>query len=312
MPRLLFIGCLATGLSLSAYDKVPTASGLVQTTITVEARHDHEKDVPSLQKGDVVAYERHERLQVTDLVRLQGGNAGLELFFLLDDASSMTLGSQLGDVRNFIEARPPQTLVGIAYLRNGTAQILRDLTTNHSDAAKALRLPLSSGGVMASPYLALSDLIQRWPATSNRREVVLVTSGTDPLGGLGPTNPYLDSAIEDAQRHGIVVYAIYMLAAGHFGHSFWSMNWAQSHLAQIAEETGGEAYMLGFGPLVSFAPYLDEIGVRLDHQYRVTLLMTPEHKGGFRNVRFVTEVPNAELVSAHKVYVPARDEKSKR
>lgn len=37
----------------------------------------------------------------------------------------------------------------------------------------------------------------------------MVTSGIDPLGGFGPTNPYLETAIDDAQRHGVIVYTIY-------------------------------------------------------------------------------------------------------
>ena len=121
----------------------------------------------------------------------------------------------------------------------------------------------------------------------------------------GLVDPYLDSAIEDAQRNEVIVYGIYMPAAGHSGHSFFRINWGQSHLAQLAEETGGEAYMLGFEPPISFAPYLDDIAAHLMHQYRVTFLMTPERKGGFRDVRFATEVPNAELVAASKVYVAA-------
>jgi hypothetical protein len=87
---------------------------------------------------------------------------------------------------------------------------------------------------MASPYLSLSDLIKRWPGKSARREVVMVTSGVDPLGGFGPMNPYLDAAIEDAQRNEIVVYAIYMPAAGHAGHSFFRMNWAQNRELETA------------------------------------------------------------------------------
>jgi len=133
----------------------------------------------------------------------------------------------------------------------------------------------------------------------------MVTSGVDALGGTGPVNPFLDAAIDAAQRNGIVVYAIYMPGAGHAGHSPWLMNWAQSHLGQIAEETGGEAYMLGFGPPVSFGPYLDEVSDHLTHQYRVTVLLKAGAKAGFQDLRFTTEVPNAELQSAKKVYVPA-------
>ena len=311
MRKLLFtVSLVIGGMFLLAQNRTQTSPELVpvQMIVTIEARHG--KDIPSLNREDVMAYERQERLQVAGLIPFQGENAGLELFFLLDDASSTSLGSQLGDLRQFIETQPATTAVGIGYMQHGTVDIVQNFTTDHSHAAQTLRLPLWSAG--ASPYLSLSDLVKRWPGNSTRREVVLVTSGVDVLGGVGPSNPYLDSAIEDAQRNGVVVYAIYMPSAGHAGHSFWRMNWAQSHLGQIAEETGGEAYMLGFGAPISFAPYLENIAERLGHQYRVTVLFKPETRAGFRDVRFVTEVPNAELVAASKAYVPAGREKPRR
>ncbi len=275
----------------------------VQAIITVEARHTHGYEVPALQPGDVMAYEHRDRLPVTELVALQGENAGIQLFVLIDDSSDWTLGPQLADLHRFIEAQPAATAIGVGYMRNGTVEMSQDFTTDHSRAAGALRVPFSSAE--ASPYLSLSDLVKRWPPTTSRRAVVMVTSGIDSLGGLGLTGPYLDTAIEDAQRHKIIVYAIYMPATGHSSHSTFRMNWGQSHLAQLGEETGGEAYMLGFGTPVAFAPYLDDIAAHLTHQYRVTFLIAPGNKSGFREVRFTTEAPNAELVAASKVYVPA-------
>jgi len=274
----------------------------VQVIVTVEAHHD--KEAPVLNKEDVMVFQRKDRLRVTNLVPRPGEQAGLELFILIDDGSAISLGSQLGDLRQFIETQPAATSIGIGYMRNGTVQVAQDLTTDHPKAVKSLRLPLNSAGVVASPFLALSDLIKRWPASAARHEVILVSSGVDPLGG-ALLDPYLDTAIEHAQRAGIVVYAIYTPGAGHSGHSYWRMNWGQNHLAQIAEETGGESYMLGFGAPVTFAPYLTEIGEHLAHQYVVTFLITPGKKAGFQPVRLTTEVPNAELVSAGKVYVPA-------
>ena len=63
--------------------------------------------------------------------------------------------------------------------------------------------------------------------------------------------------------------------------------------------------MLGFGPPVSFAPYLAELSEHLAHQYVVTFLVKPGNKAGFQSVRLTTEVPNAEIVGTAKVYVPA-------
>lgn len=294
----LALNCM---LPVLAQEKVPAPTVPVQMTITVEARHD-KKAVPVLNRDDVIVFQRNERLRVTNLVPCGGENAALELFVLIDDASGWTLASQLNDLRQFIETQPATTSVGIGYMRNGTVDVLEDLTTDHPKAAGALRLPLSSPGVMPSPFLSLTDLIKRWPASVARHEVVLVTSGVDPLGG-EVSNPYLDASIEEAQRAGIIVYAIYTPNAGHFGHSFWRMNWGQNHLAQIAEETGGEAYMLGFGPAISFAPYLAEVADHLAHQYAVTFRAKPGDKAGLRAVRLTTEVPNGEIVGAGKVYV---------
>jgi hypothetical protein len=298
-----FTAAFAMSLLALAQEKVPAPAVPVQMTVTVEARHG--KEVPALNREDFMVFEKKERLQVTDVVACQGEHAALELFILIDDGSGMSLGSQLDDLRQFIGAQPATTSIGIGYMRNATVDVTQDLTSDHAKTAKALRLPFGSPGITASPFLSLSDLIKRWPASAARHEVLLVTSGSDPLGG-AQINPYLDAAIEHAQRAGIVVYAIYTPSAGHFGHSFWRMNWGQNHLAQIAEETGGESYMLGFGPPVSFTPYLTELAEHLAHQYIVTFRIKALDKPGFQSVRFTTEVPNAELVAATKIYVPSR------
>jgi hypothetical protein len=44
---------------------------------------------------------------------------------------------------------------------------------------------------------------------------------------------------------------------------------------------------------------------RLDRQYLLTFLAKPEKKSGLQPVRLRTEVRNAELVSADRVWVPA-------
>jgi hypothetical protein len=103
----------------------------------------------------------------------------------------------------------------------------------------------------------------------------------------------------------VIIFAIYATGVGHWGHSFWRINWGQNYLAQIADETGGEAYFLGTGTPVSFSPYLDDLSHRLNHQYLLTFLAKPEKKAGLQAVRLRTEVPNAELVSADRVWVPA-------
>jgi hypothetical protein len=297
MIKRSFIVVMAmTGMLGMAQDKVP-----VSMTVSVEATHGN--DVPELKSDDVMVFQGKQRLEVTDWMALKGSQAGLELFILIDDASAMSLGSQLADLREFITDQPASTLIAVGFMHNGIADIKQDLTSDHVKAAHALRLPLGRIAAGTSPYLALSDLIKKWPSCCVRRELLFISSGDDPLGGMGPMNPYLDTAIDHAQRAGVIVYTIYTPGAGHSGHSFWRENWGQNHLAQLAEETGGEFYMLGFGTPVSFAPYLRDVAERFTHQYSVSFLVTPPAKPGLISVRFATEVPNAEIVAAPKVYV---------
>jgi hypothetical protein len=119
-------------------------------------------------------------------------------------------------------------------------------------------------------------------------------------------DPYLDAAIDDALRAGIVVYDIYTPGAGHFGHSYWPSYWGQIYLSKVAEETGGESYYIGFtGAPVSFDPYLEDMVRHLNHQYLLTFNAKPQKKSGWQKIKVTTEVPNAELVSAQRVYVTA-------
>lgn len=299
---ILVLGTTLSSPRLPAREAASSAGVPVNVVVTVEARHG--KEIPAVNREDVIVHQGHDRAQVTGWLPLQGSHAGLELFLLLDDASDTSLGSQLEDLRRFINAQPATTAISVGYMRNGTVDIVQNLTTDHASAAKALRLPLGSVGAYASPYLSVVDLIKRWPESPVRREILMISNGIDPLGG-GPSNPYLDSAIEQAQRAGIIVYTIYATGVGHYGHSFWRFNWGQNNLSRLADETGGEAYFQGFGTPIAFAPYLEDLTNKLDHQYLLTFLAKAGKKAGFQRVKLQTEVPNAELVIPDRVYVPA-------
>jgi hypothetical protein len=296
-------GLICGGGSLLA-QQAPAASGVpAHMVVTVEPHHGSE--VPTVNREDVMVYEGKDRDTVTEWIPAQGEHAGLELFVLLDDGSDSNLGSQLEDIRKFITGQPSSTKIGIAYMQNGMARVEQNLTSDHAQAAKALRLPMGIRGANGSPYFSLTDLIKRWPESTDRREVIMASDGIDRYYGSGDmVDPYLDEAIEGAQRAGILVSAIYTPGVGHFGHSYWQTYWGQLYLAQVADKTGGESYYIGFnGPPVSFAPYLDDLTRRLGHQYLLTFLAKPPKKAGLQQVKLRTEVSNVDLVSADEVYV---------
>jgi hypothetical protein len=135
---------------LWAQQAPPSGSGVpTHMIVTVEAKHG--KEVPEVQREDVMVYEGKDRDAVTAWTPAQGEQAGLELFVLLDDGSRSTLGPQLKDIRQFISNQPASTKVGVAYMQNGAAKIEQNLTEDHAQAANALRLPLSVPGISASP-----------------------------------------------------------------------------------------------------------------------------------------------------------------
>lgn len=309
MNKYGFVASAVLGLavcmcgSLSA-QQAPADDGIpVHMVVTAEPRHG--SDLPEVKREDVMVFEGKTRDKVTEWTPALGDRAGLELFILLDDASSSSLGTQLDDIRKFIAAQPASTKIGVAYMQDGVGKIVQNPTSDHDQAAKTLRLPIGMAGINGSPYFSVSDLIKRWPASTDRREILMVSDGTDPYyGGHDPSDPYLEAAIDDAQRAGIVVSAIYTPGAGHFGHSYWQTYWGQLYLAQLTDSTAGEAYDIGFaGPPVSFSPYLEDLGRRLTHQYFLTFLAKPPKKAGWQKIKVRTELSGVDLVSADKVWV---------
>lgn len=295
----------AMGSPAAFAQETPNENGTpVRMIVTVEPRKGSE--APTVNREDVMVFEGKERDQVTEWVPAQGNHAGLDFFVMIDDGASFALNTQLEDIKNFISTLPPNAKVGVAYMQNGTARVEQEPTTDHALAAKAVRLPLGYFAAGSSPYFSLSDLVKRWQANGDRREVLMVTSGVDPYYGSGDTqDPYLEAAIEDSQRAGIVVSAIYAPGGGHFGHSYWLNYWGQIYLAKLTEETGGEGYYIGFaGPAPNFSPYLKDAAERLNHQYWLTFVAKPRKKAGMQSVKVTTELHNVDLVAAREVYVP--------
>jgi hypothetical protein len=306
MKTILWLSVWASLIGGLAAQQAPTTQGTtVQMLVTVEALHG--SDQPVINREDVMVHERHDRDKVIDWIPAQGDHAELELVVLLDDSSSTSFGLQLEDFRKFISAQPASTKIGVAYMQNRRAMMEQSPTSDHASAAKALRLPRGVPGVNGSPYFSLSDLVKHWPESAARREVLMVSDGIDrDYDENDLEDPYLASAIGDAQRAGIVVFAMYTPGVGHSGHSFYRTYWGQIYLSEVTDKTGGESYAMAFnGSPVSFVPYLDDLTHRLTRQYLLTFTAKPQNKSGMQRVKITTEVPNAELVSAGSVYVPA-------
>lgn len=294
-----------------AQEKALAATTPVQMTVTLNVLGDN-KRTPDVNREDVIVTRGKDRLQVTGWTPLREHSAGLDLFILIDDASHPVLASQFDDLRSFINAQPANTSVGIGYMRNGTVQIAQDLTTDHAQAAKALRLPLASSGAYGNPYVSVIDLMKRWPNDSKQREVVMISDGIDRFRtspryrGLRFMSPDVDSASRVAQRTGTTINTIFARGVGRMGNNFWEITNGQNSMAKLSEETGGQSFYLGTQNAVSFKPYLDDLQKGLDHKYVLEFRAVPGQKPGLQYVKLSTEIAGVELDSADSVWVNAR------
>lgn len=294
----------------AAAQQAGTESGIpVQMVVGVEVKHGSE--TPMIIQHDFVVREGGKIRPVTGWVPATGDHGGLALAILIDDSSGVNVDTQLNDIRTFIQQQAPTTSVGVGYMQNGTVFMKQNFTQDHMAAAKSVRLVEGYYGAEASPYVSLSDFVKRWqsdPAIP-RREVLMITSGIDTLyTGFAP-DPYVDAAVQDAQRAGVVVYSIYTPSVGHFGHSYWRTYWGQNFLSQLSEETGGESYYL-MGPEapVAFAPYLDKLNHQLSNQFLLTFLAEPQKKAGRVPVKIISEIHSVDFLHADMVCVPASPE----
>lgn len=311
MTRIpLFLFFALSLLPLQAQETNSTTTP-VQMAVTVRVLG-KDKRMPEVNREDVIVRQGKERLKVTGWTPVGKHQSPLDLFILIDDAARPSVASQFDDLRTFINSMPANTSVGVGYMRNGTVQIAQNFTTEHVQAANALRIPFGSTGIYGSPYLSLIDLMKRWPESSNRREVLMITDGIDRLHGwpnrhgLSPISPDVSSASVVAQRTGTIVHSIYTRGVGARGSNFWEVANGQNAMAKLADETGGETFFLGIQQPVSFQPYLDRLQNNLGNRYLLEFNAVVGNKPGLQNVKLATEVAGIELDSADSVWVAAR------
>ena len=173
--------------------------------ITDEAIRDN-TEIPILHPENVQVKQGKNVLKVSQVIPARGDNAALQLFILIDDTCDTGIGNSLNDLRDFVNAQPATTVVGVAYMSNATIQIVQNFTADHGAAAKAIRLPRGNLSSMDSPYLSLISLIKGWPVQKVRREVLMVSDGIDRLRGeraseLRTMSPFCEPLVSHSAHH---------------------------------------------------------------------------------------------------------------
>jgi hypothetical protein len=292
------LGLLALLLAFLAPSVVAAEPGSVTMTVTALGKKDAEP--PTINREDVQFYVNKERTQIANWQR----GEKLYLAVLIDDSLDSDVASQFNDLKAFLSAQPSTTYISVFYARNGTAIVAQDFTNDHELAAKALRIPIGPGA-FSSPYLTLLDLLKRLPSgPTERRSILLISSGIDYFHGNFPESPDVQSVYERAQKENINIWSIYYPDVGHLGRRWFRAFRGQTDLSRTAEESGAESYYLSTTEPVTFKPYLDELAMHLRNQYLLTFKGDGGPKGRFQNVKVATELPNVQFLQAPQAFLP--------
>jgi hypothetical protein len=227
-----------------------------------------------------------------------------EIAILIDDGLRGSFGLQIKDLQNFIDQLPAGTPVFVGYMQNGSVRAAQPFTTDHMAAIHAVRVPMSSPGMSASPYFCLSDFVKQWPSNHRApRFVLMLTNGVDPYNGstsiMNQDSPYVQAAQEDAQRAGVAVYSIFYNDAGMRGGRFSG----QGYLQQVASATGGQLLSGGITP-VDFAPFLRDFSKYIRESYAVNFLAsTTREKGNtLVPIKVKTSQPGVKIYAPEAVH----------
>jgi len=297
---LIAARALAAALALAAvpaFGQTKSQPGAeVQMILTVA---DHMNHKPAALKAEDVSIVDGT---VTGLVPFEGGHE-LELYLVIDDAANYDFASKLQELRQFVSEQPAPAAIGLAYIRDGTLQVVDDPTADRAQIRRDLRPP--AGSSAANPYCAISDLIARWPSKTLRREIVLVSTGIDDSAAEGAVCVNAEKAIHDAERAGVTIYALYNPVTNYLAQKWSKVDSGVVDLAHVCYETGGEAYFIGHSPAESIAPFLSDITEHLAHQYLVKFRVAPRQDAAFQTIFVSSPSYDREFMKPESVWVPA-------
>jgi hypothetical protein len=287
-----------------------SASAISQSTgrgraVTILSKQ-HGESPASVSQQAVSIKVNGKESTVTSWTPLRGPEARLELVILIDSSARSSLGSQFSEIEHFINGLPPNTKAAIAYMMNGRAVFPGPLTADHAAALRALHLPGGSPGSSASSYFCLSDLAKNWPSGDRgaRREVVMVTDGVDNYERrFDPSDPYVEAAINDSLRAGLVVYSIYWLNQGLADSTMYANNTGQNLLTEVTEATGGKNLWNGIGNPVSMQPFFEELARRLDNQYELAFSARLDGKPAAENLKVKVVGPGIDVTAPKQVFI---------
>jgi hypothetical protein len=243
---------------------------------------------------------------ITNWAAAKGPQSPLELVVLIDGSARTSLGTQLEDIAGFIKEMPANAKVAVAYMQNGRAAFTGPLSSDGAQVAAGLHIPGGVPGMSSSPYFCLSDLAKNWPSRDQtaRREVVMITDGVDYYNlRYDPEDPYVQAAISDSAKAGLVVFSIYWVNQGRIDRTWYESNAGQNLLQEVTQATGGTSFWEGTGNPVSFAPYFKELRQRFANQYVLNFSAGLKNKPEVETMSLKVDAASAKIFAPQQVFV---------
>jgi len=301
-PQLIAAAALAI-FATSAWSQSDSFTG--RAILTVLPAHPDVQGA-SLTASQLDAKVNGKQATITRLTQLNSTNSPLELVLLIDGSVRTSLYGQSSDILGFAKEIPSNTTMTLAYMENGHAALQGPLSSDAATIDRGLHLTTGGAGSNASPYFCLSDLAKNWPsnATGARRVVVMITDGIDEYSqGFNPDDPYVENAINESLRAGIVVFTMYWHDQGRAGNSERAADVGQNLMLQVAQATGGNGYWQGDSNPVSIKPYFDDLRSRLRNEYELIVSAPFKGKPMTASLKLKANTPNAKLTVPQSIYL---------
>jgi len=300
MKRIGLAALMAAGLLPMTAQAFAQSIGQGRAVVTVFSKHS--EVAPTIAQQDVSVKANGKDATVTGWAQFKGPTAGLELVVLID-GGARNMGREFEEIGHFVESLGPDTKVAIGYMQNGYVAMAGPLTLDHKQALSGLHLP---AGPTANPYFCLSSLAQKWPSQDHtvRREVLMFSDGVDPENRrFDPDDPYVQSAIRDSSRAGMVIYTIYWRTPVDRSDSAMTQDGGQSLMNELSDATGGYNYWTGSGNPVTFQPFFDDLLRRFDNQYALDFTARMDRKPAVESVKIKVEGIGLQVTAPQQVFV---------
>ena len=307
MKSMGIFACAAFALLLPTAARAQNGDfgGRGQVVVTVMPSKSKEQKPNVTQQDIKVLKVDGKEGQVSSLTPFDS-NAPVEIVVLIDGGARTSLGSQISDIKSFIQEMPANTKMAVAYMEEGQAVFGTPLSSDPAQVLQGLHMPAGPPDINASPYFCLSDLAKHWPSQNRaaRRIAVVISDGVDYYEmRFDPEDPYVHAAVDDSVRAGVVVYFLYWKNAGWVDRFGWAQDTGQNLMNIVTQATGGYSFWQGFGNPVALKPYFDQVRQRLQNQYELRFMAPLGDKSQFEHLQLKLQVPGTNVEAPQKVYI---------